>query len=105
MNNARKRKEKTRCYVLFMSSRTDSRKPFGNSGLISPVDSALIQVVFTTHRIEFRDEKAYRFLNISQLKSQSFVTLLLLSCCPLSPFSSSLSDPRPPTLFLAFAFY
>lgn len=53
-----------------------SLETHGNSDwYASSVDSALIQIAFMAHRIASRDEKTYSFLNMFQLKSQSFVTL------------------------------
>lgn len=49
--------------------------------------------------IAFHDEKAYNFLNVFQLKSQSFVIILLPN--RRSSFSPFFSDPRLPTSFIS----
>lgn len=61
----------------------------------------LIQAVFTSHRIGSHDEKAHRFLNIFQLKSQSFVTF---SSAPAAPATPARSDRRPLSPFSPYSF-
>lgn len=75
--------------------------------ILGNLRARLIQVAFTAHRIASRDEKTYSFLNMFQLKSQSFVTLGSIS--PFTLFRLPLRYPsscllRSRRLLLAFAF-
>lgn len=103
MWSSRLRKKKERWNAILCDSRksTESR--------IDPracVDSTIIRGAF--HRIASRNEKTHSFLNLFQLKSQSFVTLgsISLSAFPavsaLSPFC--LLRSRWSLLLLVFAF-
>lgn len=82
-----------RCVVAFRMIPGNREIP--GWSVASPVDFVLIQVTFTAHRIVSHDEKAYRFLNIFQLKRQSFVTLSSASRCPFAPGYHPLSPFSP----------
>lgn len=64
------------------------------------VDSTIIHGA--SHRIVSRDEKTHSFLNMFQLKSQSFVTLGSISLCPL--FRLSLRYPLLSCCIILLAF-
>jgi len=108
VNNTRKREEKNET-CPFRSISYNSWKP-RNSGLVCSessgfhADSGHIHSIISYPTMKRRT--AY-FLNIFQLKSQSFVTLSSTSRCPFAPGYHPLSlsrfffDPRPSTPFIS----